>query len=286
MEVVATVARARARRREDLLQGATVALVPTMGALHEGHLVLVRRARALAERVWVSVFVNPTQFGPGEDFDRYPRRLEADAALLEGEGVDVLLAPSVAEVYPHPPAVRITFPGLDEVLCGAHRPGHFSGVALVVAKLLNVVQPEVAVFGQKDAQQALLVRRLVDDLSFPVRVEVVPTVREPDGLALSSRNAYLGPAERRAATAIYRALAAGRELVASGERDARRLEAALREVLAGEPLLEVEYARCVDAADLGPPEWVDRPVLLAIAARAGATRLIDNLPLDVERQAR
>lgn len=280
MEVVTTIAEARARRQLDRTAGRPVVFVPTMGALHAGHAALARRARALGESVWVSIFVNPTQFGPSEDFERYPRDFAGDSALLRSEGVDVVFAPPLAELYPRPPVVQIGFPGLDGVLCGAQRPGHFAGVGLVVAKLFNIVQPDVAVFGQKDAQQALLIRRLAADLDFPVAVEVVPTVREADGLALSSRNAYLSAGERRAATALYRALCRGRDAVDVGERDPARVEAAMAAEVAREPLLRLEYARCVGADDLvPPPDTTSGSLLLAIAARAGSTRLIDNLPV-------
>ncbi len=280
METITTVGGARVRRRADREAGRRVALVPTMGFLHEGHLALVRRARELGGSVWVSIFVNPTQFGPGEDFERYPRDLERDSRLLAAEGVDVLFAPSVEEMYPREPVVEMGFSGLDRVLCGASRPGHFAGVGLVVSKLFNIVEPDVAVFGQKDAQQALLIRRLAEDLCFPVHIEVAPTVREPDGLALSSRNTYLSPAERAAAPVLYRALRAAGDAIAAGERDPGAIEAILRTAVEAEPLAELEYAVCVDAEDLRRPDRIDRRVLLALAVRFGATRLIDNFPVE------
>jgi len=277
VETVTTIAEARARRRRDRDAGRRVGLVPTMGALHQGHLSLVRRAAVLADVVWVSIFVNPTQFGPHEDFERYPRDLEGDAAELAAAGVDVLFAPPTDDMYPRRRTVSIGFSGLESLLCGRSRPGHFAGVGLVVAKLFNIVQPEVAVFGQKDAQQALLIRRLAVDLDFPVEVEVAPTVREPDGLAMSSRNAYLSPAERRAATAISRALTRAREAVEQGVREPARVRSLMLEIVASEPLLELEYAECVSQDELVTPSLIDGPVLLAIAARAGTTRLIDNM---------
>ena len=277
MDTVRTLSGARGRRQLDREAGRRVALVPTMGALHEGHLSLVRHAASRGDSVWVSVFVNPTQFGPGEDYERYPRDLAGDAGLLEAGGADVLFAPSAEEMYPRAPVAQIAFSGLESVLCGASRPGHFGGVGLVVAKLLNIVQPDVAIFGQKDAQQALLIRRLVDDLSFPVEVVVSPTVREADGLAMSSRNAYLTQEQRRAAPALHRALQLGAAMVRDGETDARRVEEAMAETVSGSPLLQLEYARCVDADDLSRPETIGRPVLLALAVRAGDTRLIDNV---------
>jgi len=280
METLTTVAAIRNRRRAERRAGRRVALVPTMGFLHEGHLALVRHARTLGDTVWVSIFVNPTQFGPNEDFDRYPRDLGRDSRRLEAEGVDVLFAPSVEEMYPREPVVQISFSGLDRVLCGASRPGHFAGVGLVVAKLFNIVEPDVAVFGQKDAQQALLIRWLAEDLSFPVRIEVAPTVREPDGLAMSSRNTYLSAAERAAAPVLHRALRAAGGAIAIGERDPQAVESLLRRTIEAEPLAEVEYAVCVDAETLRRPQRIERPVLLALAVRFGATRLIDNLPVD------
>ena len=277
METVTTIAGARERREADRRAGRRVAFVPTMGFLHEGHLALVRRARDLGGSVWVSIFVNPTQFGPGEDYERYPRDPARDAALLEAEGVDVLFAPTVEEMYPTEPVVQVGFSGLDAVLCGASRPGHFAGVGLVVAKLFNIVQPHVAVFGQKDAQQALLIERLVEDLDFPVRIEVAPTVREPDGLAMSSRNTYLSPRERAAAPVLYRALCSARDAVLAGERDPRAVEELLHGRIAAEPLARVDYAACVDRRTLARPERITAPVLLAVAVHFGSTRLIDNL---------
>ena len=250
-----------------------------MGFLHDGHLSLVRRARGLADSVWVSVFVNPTQFGPDEDFDRYPRDLDRDLDLLRAEGVDAVFAPTVAEMYPGPPVVEISFSGLERELCGASRPAHFGGVGLVVSKLFNIVQPDVAVFGQKDAQQAVLIRRLVEDLDMPVEIEIAPTVREPDGLAMSSRNAYLSPDQRRAAPVLFRALQKGADTVATGERDPSVVTAAVRRVVDGESAIELEYVECVRQADLAVPERIESPILLAVAAHAGPTRLIDNLPV-------
>lgn len=283
MRIIRRIDELRAHRRATRSAGRTVAFVPTMGALHEGHLSLVRRAAELGDEVWASIFVNPTQFGPDEDYERYPRDLERDGSLLEAEGVTVVFAPDAAEMYPQPPAVTIGFGGLEDVLCGASRPGHFAGVGLVVSKLFHVVEPETAVFGQKDAQQAQLIRRLVRDLDLDVHVEVAPTVREPDGLAMSSRNRYLGPRERAAAPALYRALGRGRELVAGGEDDPDRVASAIREVVTGEPLFELEYAACVEPETLRPPRRIQGPVLLAVAARLGAARLIDNLLASPDR---
>jgi pantoate--beta-alanine ligase len=251
--------------------GARVGLVPTMGALHEGHLSLVRRARAECDRVTVSIFVNPLQFGPSEDFGRYPRPLERDLALLAAEGVDAAFTPSVDEMYEEGETTRVRVHELDERLEGAHRPGHFEGVATVVTKLFNTARPHVAYFGQKDAQQAALITRMARDLATGIEIAVLPTVREPDGLALSSRNAYLGEAERQAARCLYRALRAANRAFLAGERDAERLGRAMRDVLDAEPLARVDYAEVVD------PRTFEAPGTLAVlAVNVGATRLIDN----------
>lgn len=279
MDILHHIPETRARREADRQAGRSVALVPTMGFLHAGHLELVRRARQRAASVWVSIFVNPTQFGPGEDFDSYPRNLDRDLKLLAGEGVDVVFAPDTATMYPRPTRVTIGFSGLERVMCGLDRPGHFAGVGLVVLKLFHITQPDVAVFGQKDAQQALLIRRLVTDLDLPVELEIAPTVREPDGLALSSRNAYLSPEERRAAPALCRGLQRAADTVANGERNPAAVTAVLRREVALEPTLHLEYAVCVEPDELVEPARIGGPVLLAVAARLGRTRLIDNLPV-------
>ena len=258
-----------------------VALVPTMGALHDGHLSLIRAARADAATVVVSVFVNPAQFGPGEDLDAYPRDLDRDARLAAAEGVDVVFAPSAGEVYPPGFDTAVEVGGLTSVLEG--HPGqrgaaHFRGVATVVAKLLNMAGPDVAYFGQKDAQQALVIRKMVRDLDFPVAIRVLPTVRDPDGLALSSRNAYLTPAERSRALSLSRALRAAESLVAGGERDGAAVLSAARAELdaAG---VEPDYLELRSAADLSPARRVNGATLLAVAARVGRARLIDNTVL-------
>jgi len=254
-----------------------IGLVPTMGALHEGHLALLERARAECATVVMSLFVNPSQFGAGEDLAAYPREEERDARLAADAGVDVLFAPSSEEMYPEGFATRIHLGGLGDTLEGAARgPQHFDAVATVVVKLLNIVGPQIAYFGQKDAQQALVVKRVAADLDMPVSIEVCPTVRAADGLALSSRNAYLTAQERVRATALYRALRAGAEVVAGGSRDgAAARAAALAELaLAG---IEPDYLEVVDPATLVPVERVEVPVLIAVAARVGAARLIDNV---------
>lgn len=278
---VTTIAGVRSRRRELWQRAQTVALVPTMGALHEGHLRLVERAGELADEVWVSIFVNPTQFGPGEDFERYPRDLERDRELLADRGVALLFNPSVKEMYPRPAATTVDLPGLASGLCGAFRPGHFQGVGLVVTKLLAIVHPEVAVFGAKDWQQSAIVRRLVEDLNLPVRIDVVPTVREADGLAMSSRNAYLTPEERQAATVLQRALQAGEAAIRGGLIDGRAVERRISATVADEPRARLQYAAAVDPDTLQPVDTITRRVLLALAVHVGATRLIDNLLVEV-----
>lgn len=274
-----TVREMRTWSRGERGAGRRVALVPTMGFLHEGHLRLVDRARGQADVVVLSVFVNPTQFGPGEDFERYPRDLERDRALAAARGVDCLFAPPGGEVYPSAPVLQVDPGPLAAHLCGPGRPGHFAGVLLVVAKLFNIVEPDVAVFGRKDAQQAVILQRLARDLNFPVEVVVGPTVREPDGLALSSRNVYLTPAHRAAALAIPRALAAGHAAWRDGARGASAVLDAARAVLSGAAALDVEYVEVVDPDGLAPVDPVPDDAILAIAARVGGTRLIDNIAI-------
>lgn len=277
MKTVTTVAdlrRALAGFRE---KGQSVALVPTMGALHAGHLALVEQARKAAGKVVVSIFVNPKQFGPGEDLDRYPRDLAGDAEKLRGAGVDLLFAPSVDEMYPAGFSTTVHVAGVSEGMEGERRPGHFDGVATVVARLLGLVLPDVAFFGQKDAQQCAVVMRLVKDLGLPVEVRVAPTVRESDGLALSSRNAYLTAEGRKAAPALFRALLATQLVHELGEKKAEKLLKAFRLAISTEPLLVLDSVDLVDVATMRPVETVDRPVLLAAAVKVGRTRLIDNV---------
>ncbi len=248
--------------------------VPTMGYFHEGHLSLVRRADEECATVVVSIFVNPLQFGPSEDFGRYPRDPERDTALAKEAGADALFMPEVAELYPEGFATEVRVRGVEDVLEGAARPGHFTGVATVLAKLLNIVEPDRMYMGQKDAQQAFVVGRMIRDLNFPTQLVVCPTVREPDGLALSSRNIYLDRKERAAAAAIPRALFAARD---AGSADAATLEKTVCEALISEPLVALEYVSANDAATLGPVEPETGEILLSLAARVGKTRLIDNV---------
>ena len=263
--------------------GLRVAFVPTMGAIHEGHLSLVRRARAAADRVVASIFVNPLQFGPGEDFARYPRPVRRDRALLAAAGVDLLWEPRSVELYPPGHRTRVNVRGLGDALEGAARPGHFEGVATVVLILLEVVAPHVLWLGQKDAQQAVLIERMARDLRLPVQVRRAPTVREPDGLAMSSRNAYLAPAERAQAVALWRGLGAARAALEAGERSAARVARAVRAVWRRHPLVQEDYVAIVDAQTLEPVKDVRRTrrLLVVVAARVGPSRLIDNFEWSV-----
>ena len=276
MEVLDSIPAARAQLATS---DRPLGLAPTMGFLHEGHLALVRRARADNRSVVVSIFVNPTQFGPAEDFAHYPRDMDRDLALLRHEGVDVVFAPSVEEMYPAGFGTGIVVEGITERLEGEFRPGHFRAVTTIVAKLFNVVQPDRAYFGQKDAQQLRVIRKLVADLNLAVEVCAVPTVREEDGLAMSSRNVLLSPEERAAATVLSRALREASQRYEAGERSGDRLREAMRAVLAGEPLARPDYVSVADADTLLELAQMDRPALLSLAARIGKTRLIDNIPL-------
>jgi pantoate--beta-alanine ligase len=252
-----------------------------MGALHAGHVSLIRAARRECGFVVVSIFVNPTQFGPNEDFARYPRPFEKDLATCAAEGVDLVFAPDVATLYPQYFRTFVEVRELQDPLCGASRPGHFSGVATVVLKLLNIVQPDVAYFGQKDAQQARIIQQLVRDLEVPVQVRVCPIVREPDGLALSSRNQYLDAEQRGNATVLHRALEAARAMVAQGERNSVVVRNALKAPIEAIPGAALDYAAVVDADSLRPVEKLQGKILLAVAVRFGPTRLIDNERIDV-----
>ena len=269
---------ARKIRRE---QDRTVGLVPTMGALHEGHLSLVREARRMCDVVVVSVFVNPAQFGPGEDFAHYPRDLTKDTALLTDYNVDYIFAPPVEEIYPKGFSTYVNVEGLSEQLEGASRPGHFRGVSTVVTILLNTIRPDFAFFGQKDAQQALVIRRLVKDLAFDTEIVILPIVREDSGLAISSRNLYLTPDEQKSATVLHKALKQAKQAFKDGERNASRITDLIRQTVESEPRARLDYVTIADAETLEKLDRVDeRPTLIALAAYVGKTRLIDNTILN------
>ena len=255
----------------------TIGLVPTMGALHDGHRSLIRAARLACDAVAVSVFVNPLQFGPLEDFDRYPRTPAGDLRLCEEEGTDVVFAPDARALYPPEFETAVSVQRLTRRFEGLSRPGHFGGVTTVVAKLLNIVRPELAFFGQKDYQQAVVIERLVEDLNLDTEIVVCPTVREPDGLALSSRNRFLVPEERKAATVLYEALSAGRRLIRAGERSAKRVEAAMTKLIWAEPLARLDYLAVAHPATLDEVRVVRGRVVLLLAVWIGTTRLIDNM---------
>lgn len=282
MDLIETIAEARERVRAWKREGLSIGLVPTMGYLHEGHQSLIERAARENDRVVVSVFVNPTQFGPDEDLESYPRDLDRDCAACAQAGAHLVFHPAPEEMYRPDRSTTVHVAGVSEELCGKSRPVHFDGVCLVVAKLFNIVAPDRAYFGEKDAQQLLVVRRMARDLSFGVDVVGCPIVREDDGLAKSSRNTYLAPEERAAATVLSRALAEGRALAEAGERSAEAVREAVLAALSEEPLARVEYVEIVDAGTARPTAVVDGPVLCALAARFGSTRLIDNFFYDPE----
>jgi pantoate--beta-alanine ligase len=280
MKTCATIGEARAACRAARDGRKRLGLVPTMGALHEGHRSLVRAAKAQCDAVAVSIFVNPTQFGPTEDLSKYPRQFDHDCQLLEKEGVEILFAPPVEEIYPQGAVTWVLVEGLSEKLDGRSRPGHFRGVATIVAKLFHIVEPEAAFFGQKDAAQLAVIRRMVRDLNFPVEIVACPIVREADGLAMSSRNAYLNREERVRALVLQRALQEVRLQFQAGQRSASKLISAGKEVFAGEPQVRLDYFEIVDPDTLDPVERISHKTLVAVAAYVGTTRLIDNVVLE------
>lgn len=279
MKIFTTVNEARATVRAARHQGKKIGFVPTMGALHAGHISLVRAAKARCDFVVASIFVNPTQFGPNEDFSRYPRTFEADRRKLEGEGIDVLFAPSVEEMYPAGATAFVTVEDISGRLDGRSRPGHFRGVTTVVSKLFHIIEPDIAVFGQKDAAQVAVIKRMVRDMIFPIAIEVAPIVREADGLALSSRNAYLSPEERRQARILSRAVREAEARYQAGETNPEKLIAAAGEVFASEPGVRVDYVEAVDSETLEAVSTAQNGTLIAVAAFVGSTRLIDNVLL-------
>ncbi len=281
MEIIASPAQMQRWSDDARRRGETIAFVPTMGFLHEGHLALMREGRARATRLASSLFVNPTQFGPNEDFSRYPRNFDGDCELMRTVPVDVLFAPEPEAMFPAGSQTWVEATEVTKGMCGDHRAGHFRGVTTVVAKLFNIVKPHIALFGEKDFQQLRAIQRMVADLNFDLEIVPVATVREPDGLAMSSRNAYLTPEERERALALSRALRAAGECLKRGERNSAQLAGAARAVLERTPGVEIEYVEARDAETLKPIDRLERPVVVAIAARVGKTRLIDNAVLSL-----
>jgi pantoate--beta-alanine ligase len=281
MKVVTGVAGMKALSRQWRAKGKKIGFVPTMGYLHEGHLSLVRESKKRADVTVVSIFVNPAQFGPAEDFKKYPRDLEKDSAYLEKGGVDCLFYPGAAEIYPPGYRTYVEVHGLQDRLCGRSRPGHFRGVATVVLKLFEIVEPDIAFFGAKDAQQVLIINKMAADLDLDVEVVTCPLVREPDGLALSSRNAYLSPEERKAALVLSISLRWAERAIAAGERDAAKVIGGIRAAIEAEPLARIDYVEAVDPGSLEPLAEIRGDVLIALAVFVGSTRLIDNIRIRV-----
>jgi pantoate--beta-alanine ligase len=277
MRSISTIADMQAHAETLRREGKRIGFVPTMGFLHDGHLSLMRTARRENDIVVSSIFVNPTQFGPNEDLARYPRDADGDRAKCGSAGVDILFTPAAAEMYPEPPSVFVAVDGISDVLEGAVRPGHFRGVATVVAKLFHIVKPHRAYFGQKDFQQCAVIRRMVKGLDLDIGIVILPTVREADGLAMSSRNSYLAPEQRKQAACLYRALAAAGELIKSGVREPEKVKQKALDVIAQEKGIEVDYVEVVDPETLASLDTVRTPAVVLIAARVGTTRLIDNL---------
>lgn len=276
MEIITSVAEMQERARSTLAAGKTISFVPTMGFLHQGHASLLQEGRVQGDLLVLSIFVNPTQFGVGEDFESYPRDLQRDSEIAAENGVDIIFAPTAGEMYPQGYQTYVNVEKVSLPLCGASRPGHFRGVTTVVAKLFNIVKPTMAFFGEKDFQQLVVIRRMVRDLNIDVQIVGMPTIREEDGLAKSSRNSYLSPEERSAALCLSRSIAAVSELYRSGEKDVERLRAGLLAILDREPLARIDYAEFCDGDSLEEPEQADDRTVVALAVRIGRTRLIDN----------
>ena len=280
IRVINTIGEVRDLVKQARFQGKRVGLVPTMGALHAGHISLIEAAKKRADFVVVSIFVNPTQFGPNEDFAKYPRTLDVDVEMCQKAGADVVFAPSAQEMYPTPQQTWVNVEKLTDCLCGASRPGHFRGVTTVCAKLFNIVLPDVAFFGQKDAQQSIVIKRMVADLNMPLEIVVCPTVRETSGLAMSSRNKYLSDQQKQDAAAIYAGLRKAEQMIKTGQRDSAAIIAAMQEMLQRSGSITTEYIHIVDAATLADLQVVKGQVLIAVAVKVGATRLIDNIMID------
>lgn len=280
MEIAKTIESIRNLVAAARKQGKTIGFVPTMGALHIGHISLIQAAKKQTDYVVVSIFVNPTQFAPAEDFDKYPRPFGKDTEICRQQGVDLVFAPDVKEMYPTQNITWVNVEKLAQPLCGRRRPGHFRGVATVCAKLFNIIQPDIAFFGQKDAQQAVVVKRMVADLDIPLEIKICPTVREADGLAVSSRNKYLNPSERRDAPLLYKSLQKAKHLIQAGMADPQKIIGEMKTILAASKLLEPEYIEIVNPETLESLNPVKAPALVALAARCGSTRLIDNILVD------
>ncbi|MCS7198594.1 MAG: pantoate--beta-alanine ligase [Candidatus Bipolaricaulota bacterium] len=281
MLITRTISETRQAIAQARAQGKRIGFVPTMGYLHEGHLQLIDIAKEHSDFVVVSIFVNPTQFGPTEDYASYPRDFERDKKLCEARGTDLIFAPEVSEMYPERSLITFQIEKLADHLCGARRPGHFNGVVLVVSKLFNIVQPDIAVFGQKDAQQLIIIKRLVQDLNFSVKIISASTVRESDGLAMSSRNVYLSPEQRAQSTVLYQSLQRARALIESGERDAEKIISEIQKLIATASEAKIDYIEIVNVRDLQPVERLDGQILIALAVYFGKARLIDNIVLEI-----
>jgi len=284
MEIAETIKSVREKVKAARSRGKKIALVPTMGALHVGHVSLIERAVKDCDFVVVSIFVNPTQFCPGEDLQNYPRPLDADLEICKKAGVDVVFTPATEQMYGTANLTWVTVETLTEPLCGRFRPGHFRGVTTVCAKLFNIVQPDIAYFGQKDGQQAIVIKKMVADLNMPLEIVVCPTVREPDGLAVSSRNQYLTQQQKKDAALIYQSLQECRKLIDDGITDTKSIIAEMREILSRAPAIKIEYVSILDAETLEQIAYIDRRVLAAVAVRIGQARLIDNIQVDVGEQ--
>ncbi len=283
MKIITSIPEMKAVVRQHRSSSRTIGFVPTMGFLHEGHLSLVRASRKKADVTVVSIFINPAQFGPKEDFKAYPRDLGRDCTLLEKEGVDYVFHPEAAQMYPDGYKTYVEVHDLQDKLCGRSRPGHFRGVCTVVLKLFQIVEPDFAFFGQKDAQQAIILRKMVRDLNLNVQVEIMPIIREPDGLAMSSRNTYLNPQERTAALVLTKSLAEAKTAIKRGERRAEVVLGRMRAMIEKEPLARIDYVEAVDAQDLKPVKEIRGGTLIALAVYIGTTRLIDNMTINLER---
>lgn len=281
MEIAKTIKSVKDLVKIARLASKKIGFVPTMGALHIGHISLIETARKACDFVVVSIFVNPTQFGPGEDFEKYPRPIDADLEICQKAEVDVVFAPTPKEMYGNGNFTWVIVEKLTERLCGKSRPGHFRGVTTICAKLFNIVEPDIAFFGQKDAQQSVVIKRMVADLNMPLEIRVCPTVRQPDGLAISSRNQYLSLQQKQDATSIYKSLQKCREMVEAGERETELILVQMRKILSKTPAIEVEYIDMVDAETLEDVKRIENKVIAAIAAKIGSTRLIDNIVVDV-----